>query len=220
MDTNLISCYAKLIFSNYKLNDKLFEAYENNNFNDLALQRSKFNQKVNNSQQELSCSTYFTFDYWFNKKVSTLSQNISHLFFGYYFNQNVNKLPKSITYLAFGNDFCQTFNLPQNVKHLKLDCNNQSLVDYLPNSLKELELSYWFNLELNNLPTSIHKIVFYKDSVYDKELNCLPNFVEFLQLPEKYNKKISNLPNNLKTIKCSKNYEYINDFVNFNVQHY
>ena len=47
LDINLISGYAKLIFSNYVLDDKLFEDYENNNFNSLRFKYSKFNQKVN-----------------------------------------------------------------------------------------------------------------------------------------------------------------------------
>ena len=88
------------------------------------------------------------------------------------------------------------------------------MIENLPNSIEGIVLGYNFNLELNNLPNSIKKISFDYYSEYDKELNCLPEFVEYLELNKKYNKKIKKFPLNLKTIKCSKNYKYINDFEN------
>ena len=53
---------------------------------------------------------------------------------------------------------------------------------------------------------------YYNYGKYDKELNCLPEFVEYLELNNKYDKRIKKFPLNLKTIKCDKNYKYINDF--------
>ena len=44
--------------------------------------------------------------------------------------------------------------------------------------LEVLKLDELFDLELNNLPTLIKKIIFNKMSDYNKELNCLPKFVE------------------------------------------
>ena len=44
-----------------------------------------------------------------------------------------------------------------------------------------MELDEYFNLELNDLPTSIKKIIFDKESKYNNELNCLPKFVEQIQ---------------------------------------
>ena len=35
LESELLSNYKKIIFSNYKLCNNLFEAYENNNFNNL-----------------------------------------------------------------------------------------------------------------------------------------------------------------------------------------
>ena len=101
----------------------------------------------------------------------------------------------------------------------------QHMIDNLPNSIEELELDEYFDLELNNLPTSIHKVIFsgcYNESFneYNRELNCLPNFVEFLQLPQEYNKKILRFPSSLKTIKCSKSYKFLSDFSNYNVEYY
>ena len=89
-------------------------------------------------------------------------------------------------------------------------------MNYLPNSVEELELRGLFNLELNNLPASIKKIIFNEYSKYDIELNCLPSFVEYLQLP----KKILQFPMNLKTINCSKNYKFLSDLSNYNVEYY
>jgi hypothetical protein len=68
-------------------------------------------------------------------------------------------------------------------------------------------------LELSNLPNKIKKIVFYHECIYNKELNCLPKSIEHIQLNFCYNKKISNIPSNLKTLKCSKNYYYIDNFI-------
>ena len=104
---------------------------------------------------------------------------------------------------------------------MKLDSNNQYIIDNLPNNIEELELGEHFNLELNNLPTSINSIIFSKYSKYNKELNCLPNFVELIQLPEKYNLLIANKPKELKKIICSKNYIHLNDLKsNYEVETY
>ena len=111
-------------------------------------------------------------------------------------------------------------NLPFNIKFLQLNCDNQYLIDNLPNGIEELELEFYFNLELNNLPTSIKSILFNKLSKYNKELNCLPNFVELIQLPETYDKKILKIPKELKKIICYENYEFIKDFVNLDVETY
>ena len=79
----------------------------------------------------------------------------------------------------------------------------------MPNSIEELELDKRFDLELNNLPNSIKKLVFNKSSNFNKELNCLPNSVEYIELPEEYDKKILNIPISLKKISCWKNYNWI-----------
>ena len=105
-------------------------------------------------------------------------------------------------------------NIPFNIKYLKLNCNNQNIIDSLHNNIEELELDSEFNLELNNLPTSIKKIIFYH---YNRELNNLPNSIEYIELPYNYDKKILNIPAKLKVIKCSKDYKYINDFINYQV---
>ena len=121
---------------------------------------------------------------------------------------------------TFGYEFNQLVDLPLNIVYLKLDCNNTSIIDYLPSSIEELELGEYFNLELNNLPNSIKKIIFPGLSQFNHELNCLPLFVEVIELPVYYNKRILNIPKGLKKVICYKEYEFINDFDNIEVKAY
>ena len=176
-----------------------------------------FNQEVNNLSNSI---THLTFGYHFNQEVNNLPNSITHLIFGVCFNQEVNNLPNSLTHLIFGSNFNQKVDLSFNIKYLKLNCNNLYLIDYLPNSIEELELDYHFDLELNNLPSSIKKISFHINSKYNKELNCLPNFIELLQLPQYYDKKIFKIPQELKKLICYKKYIYINDYNNINIESY
>ena len=44
LDINLLLKFNILIFSNYQLNYKLFEAYKNNNFENLTYYRNHFNK--------------------------------------------------------------------------------------------------------------------------------------------------------------------------------
>ncbi len=75
-DINLIFNYSKLIFSDYKLSNKLFEYYANNGSCHFQYNESKF-----------------------NKNISNLLSNIIHLTFGSNFNQDVSKLsPKHNTF--------------------------------------------------------------------------------------------------------------------------
>jgi hypothetical protein len=90
----------------------------------------------------------------------------------------------------------------------------------LPDSIEELELDYSFNLELNDLPSSIKKIIFNKHSYYDKPLNNLPKRIELLELPSEYDIPITNIPREFKKIICSKNYKFIDDYSNFEVGTY
>ena len=96
-----------------------------------------------------------------------------------------------------------------NVKILKLNCNNRKIIDYLPNSIEELYLGYYFNLELNDLPNSIKIISFNKNSKYNKELNNLPKSLEKLYLPKNYNMKIKNINAKCAISKNSKNWKIL-----------
>ena len=297
LNINLLSRYKKVIFSNYELNEDLFDKYESNNLKNLIYIGSifnnqianlpntltyltfgkYFNQQVNNLPNTLTYltfgfyfnhqvdnlpntltyltfSTYFnkpvdnlpntlthlTFGIYFNKPVDNLPNTLTHLTFDYYFNQPVDKLPNTLTYLTFcyifnqpinnlpktlihltfGQKFDKRVDLPLNILYLKLDCNNQYLINNLHNGIEELEFGFNFNLELNNLPSSIKKISFDKYSSYNKELNCLSNFIESITLPKFYDKKILKIPKELKKVICFRAYKFIKDFDNLIVETY
>jgi hypothetical protein len=48
----------------------------------------------------------------------------------------------------------------------------------------------------------------------------LPKGIELLELPSEYNISITNIPQGLKKIICSKNYKFIDDFSNFEIETY
>lgn len=142
-----------------------------------------------------------------------LPNYLTHLILGNRFDHEIN-LPHTLTHLSLGEKFNKIITIP-NIIYLKLNCNNLNIIENLPDSIEELELGENFDLELNNLPTSLKKIIFDKRSRYNKELNNLPYSIEYLYLPHRYNKKIINIPNNLKIIYLNLNYNYINDFKNY-----
>jgi len=103
---------------------------------------------------------------------------------------------------------------------LCLDINYAHYTDYLHDSIEKLELSYGFNLELSNLPSSIKKIIFNKKSYHNKELNCLPNGLEIIGSQAKYKHQIQNMHPKLKKLICSKDYSFINNFSGIEVKIY
>ena len=98
LDIELISDYTKLIFSDYKLCDDLFERYENNKHTSTYI-KSKFNQKIDDLPQNI---TYLIFGWNFNQDVNNLPLDLTHLTFGVYFNKVANDLPSGLTHLTFG----------------------------------------------------------------------------------------------------------------------
>lgn len=125
-------------------------------------------------------------------------------------------IPQSITHLALRYCFEQEFNIPFRVKYLKLVCGkNQQILDNLPNNIEILYLdSYFSDGKLDNLPSSVKKIIFNRMCDYNNELNNLPSGLEFLQLPKHYKFEIINIPQKLKTLVCGREYSYIDSFAN------
>ncbi len=210
LDTNLISGFAKVIFSDYVLNEKSFNYYTTNSVvGAMRYALSEFNQDVSNLPSSI---THLVFGHYFNQDISNLPSSITHLVFGHYFNQDISNLPHSLTHLTLGYCYDKQCSIPSNIKYLNLNCNNQYIIDSLPNSIVELELDYHFNLQMDNLPTSIKKLVIINISHYNKDLNCLPNFIEELYLNRHYKKRVTNIPSNLKKLSCHMNYPYKDDF--------
>jgi hypothetical protein len=175
-----------------------------------------FNQPVSGGAlDKLTSLQGLTFGSQFNQPVSggvfdKLTQ-LQQLTFGFCFNQAVSggvfdKLTQ-LQQLTIGWSFSQPLNIPPNIKILKLDCNNIHITNNLSNGLEELVLLYNFNLELNDLPSSIKIILFDSYSFYYKELNNLPKSLEKLYLPEKYDREIKNINPNCQIIhhKSNKN---------------
>ena len=88
--------------------------------------------------------TYLNFsgDSNFNHPLNNLPSNLIYLFLGSSFNQSLNNLPKNLTHLTFGIEFAQKINLSTSIKYLKLNCNNMSIIDNLPDSLEILDCHY------------------------------------------------------------------------------
>lgn len=103
------------------------------------------------------------------------------------------------------------------MKNITINCNNEYIVNNLPNSIEQISLGIYFTLPLVNLPNSVKKIIFidssFESSNYNEKLDCLPNSIAFIELPFNYKHKLNNLPSSLITIKCNKYYNYIDDDV-------
>ena len=202
IDINLLSQYNKIIFSNYELNEKLFEKYDGC-YLDYRYIESNFNQKLELPEN----LTHLTFGLNFNQKVEfpknlinltwicnkkvELPKNLTHLTFCNYFNQEV-ELPENLTHLTFSDNFNQKVELPENLSHLtfgyyfnqkvdlpftmrylELDNDKAHNLDYLPEGIEELVLGVDFNDDtLCNLPNSLKIIKLYKG--YNGNLKCLP----------------------------------------------
>ncbi len=54
---------------------------------------------------------------------------------------------------------------------------------------------------MDNLPTSIKKLVIKKYSNYNMDLNCLPNLIKELHLNYKYKKHILHIPSNINVLR-------------------
>ena len=161
---------------------------------------------------------------YFNQPLSnSLNKltNLQHLTFGEYFNQPLNSTLCNLInlqHLTLGTKFDQNIDLPFNIVNLTLYCNNnQYIIDNLHYNIVTLEFIGQFDLELNDLPTSIKYIKINVHSTYNKQLNNLPNSLECIELNLCYNQKINKIPKNLKTIKCSKYYKFISDFNNYEI---
>ena len=131
---------------NYIVKDKtiIFSSYFNSKIN-IGLLKKYYNVIKKNDFNNLGyIGSYF------NQQVN-LPQNLT---FGEEFNQQVN-----LTHLTFDFEFNQQVNLPFNVKYLNIDCDNVNIIDYLPDSVEELVFGSDFNLESNDLPSSIKNLL-------------------------------------------------------------
>ena len=108
--------------------------------------------------------------------------------------------------LTLGSKFNQPLNIPEGIKKLTLNCNSRQIIDYLPSNIVELELGRNFDLELDNLSSSIKKIKI-QNPGYDKKLNNLPTGIEHLEINTIYKSrpKIDFKYKNLNIVEFEKN---------------
>ena len=226
---DIISKHPILIFSNYNdpnislKNKNLFSLKD-----DISYKGSLFDQHLDNSLlnlinlQELTFGLYFnqslgdslsklynlrrlTLGNRFNQPLDNSLSNLVYLrelTFGWNFNQPLNDLLSkldNLRELTLNFNFNQPLDVPVGIKKLALNCNRQYIIDYLPSSIEELELGLDFNLELNDLPSSIKKIKILNED-YDKKLNNLPNQIESLEISSRYKVQIDRKYTNLNVV--------------------
>jgi len=167
----------------------------------------QFNQPLGNSLSNLKSLTHINLGGFFNCPLDNAFDNCT-----------------ALTHIDFGHGFVQRCEfglcLPPNVSSISLNSNNVDIVNYLSDNIEEIELGKYFNLELDNLPSSIKKIIFDEYSKYNKELNCLPSGLSILKLTFNYDKQIQNRPKSLTKLICSANYIFINDFADVEIETY
>jgi len=61
------------------------------------------------------------------------------------------------THLELSYNFNQKDDIPFNIISIKLNCNNRYYINNLPNNIEKIVSCMYFNLELNNLQSSIKK---------------------------------------------------------------
>ncbi len=215
LDINTISSYTKLIFSDYELNEKLFESYANNDVYHFKFNENKFNQDISNlhpilthlifgwnfnqNVSELPLNiTHLTFGCEFNKDVSKLPLNITNLTFGVKFNQDVSKLPLNITHLTFGEKFNQDVSiLPPNITHLIFGFHFNQDISKLPPNLTHLTLGYNFNKKCD-VPLNIKYLKLICNNLHI--INSLPNSIVELELGLFCDMRMDNFPSSLKKL--------------------
>ena len=170
---------------------------------------NEFNCPLGNSLSNLMNLRELTFGSHFNQPLdSSLSNltNLRELAFGYYFNQSLDDCLSNLTNLrelTLGYNFNQSIDIPWWIKKLTLYCKSQSIIDHLPSSIVELELGHNFNLELNDLSSSIKKIII-RNAGYNKKLNNLPSGIEILEISSQYKIPIDRVYKNLNIVYLDK----------------
>ena len=151
----------------------------------------KFFDNKNDKAPENNCDYFLVRP--LDDSLSNL-HNLRKLIFGRNFNKPINACLSNLhnlRELTLGHCFNQHVDIPGWIKKLTvLNCKSYTFVDYLPSSVEELVLGHNFNLELDNLPSSIKKIKIL-NSRYDKKLNNLPTEIECLEISTKHKELIT-----------------------------
>ena len=123
LDLQLLTNYQRIIFSNYKLEDNLFDAYKNNKLKKLKYIESKFDRPIVTLPPLI---IHLTFGQAFNQLIDTIPSSITHLIFDRKskFNQPLNNLPIFIKCILLPDKYnLQISNIPPKLKVIKYDDN-------------------------------------------------------------------------------------------------
>jgi len=205
---DIISNYRILIFSNY---DDSYRALKNNEFysyykSKKLFAHSLFNNQLGNSFLNLIYLRELSLGYDFNQPLDNCLSNLINLqklTLSNEFNQSLDNALSNLhnlQKLTLGYDFNQHINIPEWITNLVVNCNSHSIIDYLPSNIVELEFGSYFNLELNDLPSSIKKIKI-RNEDYDKKLNNLPKSIETLEISFEYKVTIDFKYKNLNIVR-------------------
>ena len=216
--------YKKIIFSDCKLDDGLFEKYEkyetleNDGFLRSWLVYSHFNQSLGNALNNCKSLTHIIFGACFNKPLGNSLNNctaLTHLTFGNNFNHHLGNslvVCTELTHLTFDYWFdCplgDSLVVCTALTHIVFNAHfNQPLGNSLDNCplLVHIGLGHCFNQKLDLLP-----------NVRSLNLNCntlhcidyLPVTIEEIELGEYFNLELCNLPSSIKKIIFYKGCKY------------
>ena len=128
-------------------------------------------------------------------------------------NYDLNNLPNTLEILRTGNKDIRINILPLSLKELILPRYHLYKIEYYPPNLLSLQLSYYYNYPLDNLPLMLDKLVIAGgpqeyhelDGIdypeFSQPINDLPDSVSEIEIcVSDYTQKITKLPNNLDSI--------------------
>ena len=141
------------------------------------------------------------------KSVSNLPDNLKYLDLSNNPITELEVLPNGLKYLLIVQTKIKSINLIklENLEYLDISINNLNTqcLDGLPSSLIYLNCSQCGILELNNLPTSLIKLICINNEI--KTLDMLPESIEYLDCDHNKIIKLDNLPITLIKLICSNN---------------
>ncbi len=141
-----------------------------------------------------------------NNISNIIDNQIKKIIIRDYFYFPLDFLPNNLLYLELCLHESYNFNLdnlPTNLLCLRLICPNiNTTLEYLPNSIKYLELNCKFTSDLSLLPYGIEELVIHLDNL-DYDLNNLPNSIKKLSIGSGIQKKITKWPEQLEVLFLS-----------------
>ena len=203
------------------------------NLKALTIISNIFNQSINNLEDYISLEYLHINSPAFNQSLKQLPITLIHLYIcSSKFTESLCNLPVSLRslhlfchYYYKDMDFKHLSNLisfktynrlpllinpPPNLTELQI-CNEfiasiPTLVNYLPNNLKILNLHlHFFNCQLNNLPQTLENIILISD-YFNQSLYNLPNSLKHLIIiSPAFNECVNNLPDSLLELQISSN---------------